>query len=171
VIAGLEIRAERSGDEDAIRAIHDAAFGETDEGRIVDRQRATSGHDARLSLVAEVDGAIVGHCLLSRCPVEGAGLEVLALGPIAVRPDRQGHGIGGSLVRAAVAEAERRGSPAVVLLGHPTYYPRFGFEPARPLGLEAPAAWPDAAWMACRLSGWFGGVRGVVRYPEAFEPL
>ncbi len=73
---------------------------------------------------------------------------------------------------AATSLAVARAVPALVLLGHPLYYPRFGFEPARGTGLEPPAeAWPDAAWMARLLPAWTDAMRGTVRYHEAFEPL
>jgi putative acetyltransferase len=128
-----------------------------------------------LSLVAEVAGSIVGHCLVSVCRVESTESapvgSVLALGPIAVAPEHQGRGIGGALVRAVHAVARARDFPAVVLLGHPGYYPRFGYVPARPLGLEAPAPWPDEAWQAFTLTPPDHIPRGIVRYPGAFEPL
>jgi putative acetyltransferase len=73
---------------------------------------------------------------------------------------------------AAVGLAVARAVPALVLLGHPSYYPRFGFVPARGAGLLPPAdAWPDSAWMARLLPAWTEASRGTVRYPEAFEPL
>jgi len=75
------------------------------------------------------------------------------LGPIGVRPDRQRQGVG----------------QALMLLGHPAY-PRFGFERARALALEAPAPWPDEAWMAPRLPAWTPDLRGIVHFPEAFDP-
>jgi putative acetyltransferase len=77
--------------------------------------------------------------------------RIVALGPVAVTPEWQKRGIGGELVRAVLAQAQREGAAAVVLLGHPAYYPRFGFRAAREQGLLPPAPWPDAAWMACRL--------------------
>lgn len=119
---------------------------------------------------------IVGHLLLSPCPVEDADgavlATVLAVGPVAVAPAVQRRGIGSALMHAATAVAVARGVPALVLLGHPEYYPRFGFEPARVVGLEPPAdAWPDPVWLARRLPAWDEAMRGTVRYPEAFGPL
>ena len=122
------------------------------------------------------DGSVVGHLLLSPCPVEdGDGAVVatiLAIGPVAVLPELQSRGIGSALMTAAMGLAIARAVPALVLLGHPAYYPRFGFRPARNEGLEPPAAaWPDAAWMARLLPAWTVAMRGTVRYPKAFEPL
>ncbi len=113
---------------------------------------------------------------MTPCPVEAVGSrvvgEVLAIGPVAVLPAAQFRGVGSALMTAAMGLAIARSSPAVVLLGHPSYYPRFGFTPARTIGLEPPArAWPDEAWLARRLPAWTDGMRGTVRYPEAFGPL
>lgn len=96
---------------------------------------------------------------------------VLALGPIGVLPSAQRRGIGAAVMREALEVARSIGVPAVVLPGHPEYCPRFGFQPARPLGLEAPAPWPEDAWMACPLVPRDRLPRGVVRFPRAFEPL
>ena len=97
---------------------------------------------------------------------------VLAIGPVAVGPAVQARGVGSALMAAAMSLAVARAVPALVLLGHPSYYPRFGFEPARGAGLEPPAAaWPDAAWMARLLPAWTDDMAGTVRYHEAFEPL
>jgi predicted N-acetyltransferase YhbS len=169
------IRPETITEHEAIRAIHDAAFGEPDEGRIVDAVRGEQWFEPGLSLVAVADAGVVGHVLLSVCTVEALDGrrtgEVLALGPIAVRPDRQRGGIGGRLVEEAIGVGRARGWPAVVLLGHATYYPRFGFIPARSLGLEAPAPWPDEVWLAIVLADGIAIPQGVVRYPSVFEPL
>jgi predicted N-acetyltransferase YhbS len=83
-----------------------------------------------------------------------------------------GRGVGAALMTAAMSLAVARAIPALVLLGHPAYYQRFGFVAARGLGLLPPAeAWPDSAWMTRLLPAWTDACRGTVRYPEAFEPL
>jgi putative acetyltransferase len=97
--------------------------------------------------------------------------DLLALGPIGVLPERQRTGIGATLMRRSIEIAEDRGAPALVLLGHPEYYVRFGFEPARALGIEPPADWPDEAWMARRCRRWSRAIVGRVEYPAAFGPL
>lgn len=172
----VTIRLEASGDEPGIRRVHEAAFPGPEEAAIVDeiRARAPAGWQSIVAL--DRAGEIVGHVLLSPCPVEdeagGQVGQVLALGPIAVLPAVQFRGVGTALITAAFSLAMARGVPAIVLLGQPAYYPRFGFVSARSCGLEPPAAaWPDAAWMARRLPAWTDGLKGTVRYPEAFEPL
>jgi len=172
----VTVRLEAPGDEPGIRRVHETAFPGPEEADTVDaiRREAPAGWQSIVALAAS--GQIVGHLLLSPCPLEddAGGLvgEVLALGPVAVLPDVQFRGVGGSLVTAAVSLAMARGVPAIVLLGHPAYYPRFGFVPARSVGLRPPAeAWPDEAWMARLLPAWGEGLRATVRYPEAFGPL
>jgi len=172
----VTLRLETPGDEPGVRRVHEAAFPGPEEAAIVDdiRRLAPDGWQSIVAL--DAGGVVVGHLLLTPCPVEGAAGErlgeVLALGPVAVQPAVQFRGVGTALVTAAVSLAVARGVPAIVLLGHPSYYPRFGFVPARGCGLEPPAdAWPDAAWMARLLPAWTDEVRGTVRYPTAFEPL
>ena len=172
----VRIRLETPGDEPGVRHVHERAFPGPEEAAIVDeiRRAAPAGWQ---SIVA-VDGQdqIVGHALLSPCTVEdddGQPLAVvLAIGPIGVLPELQFRGIGSALMQAAAVLAVARGVPALVLLGHPRYYWRFGFAPARAFGLLPPAdVWPDDAWMARLLPAWDDELRGTVRYPEAFEPL
>jgi putative acetyltransferase len=172
----VSIRLEIPGDEPGIRRVHEAAFAGPEEAEIVDqiRHEAPAGWQSLVAM--DAGGAIVGHLLLSPCPVEDeAGDrvgEVLALGPIAVLPGVQLRGVGSALMATAVSLAVARAVPAIVLLGHASYYPRFGFQPARGVGLLPPAAaWPDEAWMARRLPAWTEDLRGSVRYPDAFEPL
>ena len=129
------VRLEGEGDRAAAIAVEGAAFGEPDEAAIVEAIRDEPGSFA---LVAELDGAVVGHVQMSRAWVGDAA--VLALGPIGVVPDRQGRGVGSSLVSAALEEAGRRDEVAVILLGDPDYYARFGFVPASRLGLRNPFA-------------------------------
>ncbi len=167
------VRAERPADIPTIRAVNDAAFGGPIESRIVDDIRGTDRWITGGSLVAEaVDGAIVGHVLVS----EGDLLDdkgelvrrIWMVGPVAVVPDRQRRGIGTALMKAAIEFATTHGQPVLVLLGHADYYPRFGFEPARAIGIEAPRPWADANWLALRLPTWDTSIRGVARFPPAF---
>ncbi len=172
----VSVRLEAPGDEPGVRRVHVAAFTGPEEADIVDRIRREAPAGWQSLVAVDADGGIVGHVLLSPCPVEGeegkrVG-EVLALGPIAVLPEVQLRGVGSALMSTAMSLALARAVPAIVLLGHPSYYPRFGFGSARDAGLEPPAAaWPDAAWMARLLPAWTDAMRGTVRYPEAFEPL
>jgi len=167
----IEVRAERPGEAAAVRAINDTAFGTTHEGQIVDDIRGTERWIEGGSLVAVDGDELVGHLLISEgdLDLETGGIRrVWMIGPVAVVPSRQQQGIGGALVRAAIALATERGEPLLILLGHATYYPRFGFEPARAIGIEAPRPWPDASWLACRLPAWTPDLRGIARFPEAF---
>ena len=165
------IRPERPEDHDAVRRITAAAFGREIEARLVDLIRASENYVPELSLVAEEDGAVVGHTMLSYVGLEGEEtFRVLALAPVSVAPERQNDGIGGALVRRAVELADARGEPLVQLLGHPDYYPRFGFEQGRPLGIEPPGpAVPDAAFMVRKLSAYDERYRGRIVYPPAFN--
>jgi len=122
----IELRAERSGDKDVIRELLDEAFEGQAESRLVDALRA-SGVELT-SLVADDDGVVVGHALFS--PVTLAGLRGVGLGPMAVRPARQCSGIGTRLIELGIERLRDAGCPFVVVLGHPDYYPRFGFERA-----------------------------------------
>ena len=94
------------------------------------------------------------------------GLRVLEIAA-ADRPAAP-RGVGAALMRAAIDLAKARDQPVLCLLGHASYYPRFGFEPARSIGIEPPRPWPDAAWMALRLPAWTPELRGVARFPPAF---
>jgi predicted N-acetyltransferase YhbS len=168
------IRPERAGDAAAVRALVDAAFApSTDEGRIVDDLRAGDRWLPELALVAvDAAGRVVGQSVTSRADFvldDGGREPILALGPIAVIPDRQGEGIGEALLAATAERATTDGWPVIVLLGHATYYPRFGYEPARPLGIEPQRPWSDEHWLALRLPGWTPGQRGTLRYPDAFR--
>lgn len=162
------IRDERPGDEAAVRAVVAAAFGSPDEADLVDLLRARG--EVVLALVAEIDGAVVGHVLFSPLPVAGPGrtIEAVALAPLAVAPARQRTGVGAALVRAGHARLAAMGVPAVVVLGHPDYYPRFGFRASLAEGLVAPFSGP--AFMAVELvPGALAAAAGHrVRYASAF---
>ena len=169
------IRPERPGDEAAIRAVEIAAFGRRAEADLVDRLRERGRHV--LSLVALDEDRIVGHVLATRVEIEPrADAEtpparlVLGIGPVAVAPDRQRSGIGTKSTRAALAEARSRGAVAVVVLGHPAYYPRFGFVPARRFGLVCDYDAEGGAFFAQELvPGGLAGAAGRVRYDPEFD--
>jgi putative acetyltransferase len=154
------IRAARASDQEAIVAVHRAAFGSENGVRIVTEVEPV------VSLVCEEEGEIAGHVML--CHVDLDGRPVLQLSPLGVEPGRQGRGVGSALTVEALRVAEDAGEPLVLVLGHPTYYPRFGFEPATPLGLLPPnPAWGDP-WMVRRLSAYDPSIRGQVTFPPAF---
>jgi putative acetyltransferase len=144
----LTIRREKSSDIPAIHAVNAAAFGRPQEADLVDALRRDCA--GLLSLVALQDGVLVGHILFSPVTVTGAGgsLGGMGLAPLAVHPDRQSQGIGARLVRRGLVQLARGGCPFVVVLGHPGYYPRFGFERASRYGVSS--QWPgvpDEAFM------------------------
>jgi putative acetyltransferase len=162
------IRPEEPADYDAIAALTEAAFEGHEEVRMIEAIRASDGYVPELALVAEDDGEVVGHALVSYVNLEESGRRLLELGPIAVRPDRQRAGIGSKLVRAALAIADARGEPLVLVLGHSAYYPRFGFRRASTLGLERPDPHiPDAAFMAVPLAAYDPSIRGRIVFPPA----
>lgn len=172
----VSVRLETPGDEQGIRRVHESAFPGPEEAAIVDRIRGEAPAGWQSLVAVDAGGAIIGHVLLSPCPVEDEDGErvgeVLALGPIAVLPECQRRGVGSALMATAMSLALARAVPAIVLLGHASYYPRFGFGSARDVGLLPPAdAWPDTAWMARLLPAWNDDLRGTVHYPEAFGPL
>lgn len=165
----IEVRNERAGDGAAITAVNDSAFGQPDESRIIDAVRQ-AGH-AAISLVAADGGMLVGHILFTPVTIDAAGpaFHALGLGPMAVLPEFQRKGIGTMLVEAGLAEATRLGCPAVVVIGHPEFYPRFGFRPARAYGLLSQFEVPGEAFMVRELvPAALAGCGGVVRYVAEF---
>jgi putative acetyltransferase len=162
----IPIRPERPGDEDAIDRIHSAAFGKEAEARLTRTLRADGDLIAGLSLVAELDGELVGHVAISRARVDDR--PVLALGPIGVLPAVQRRGVGTALMRETVRRATAAGEGLVVLIGHPEYYPRFGFVPASGLGLVAGFEVRDEVFMALELRPGGAGGGGRFAYPPAF---
>ena len=165
---GLEIRAERPKDYDAVHRLHEAAFGQPDEAELVDALRAAGDHVPELCLVAvDGDGPVVGHIFFSEARLD-SGAAVLALAPMGVLPDRQRRSVGSALVRESLRRAAATAYPLVVVLGHPGYYPRFGFEPGHERGVECPYNVPPEAWMVLRLPAYRPEARGRVIYPEPF---
>ena len=163
---GVAIRPERHADRDAIARVHREAFRQEDEAELLHRLWASDDYLPQLSLVAAAGGEIVGHVALSRARLEQRA--VLALGPIGVVPPAQGQGIGTALMETAMARARDAGEELVVLLGHPGYYPRFGFVRASSLAITPQVEFPDEAFMALEL--WPGAAAGGGRffYPDAF---
>lgn len=143
------IRLEQPDDRADVRAVNDRAFGTATESRLVDALRDLP--DA-LSIVATIEGRVVGHILFTPVTIEpSTAIRVAGLGPMAVRPDRQRTGIGTGLVRTGLDECRRRGYRAVVVVGHPEYYPRFGFVPAHTKGLTCEFPVPPDVFMVLEL--------------------
>lgn len=143
-------RPERPEDIDAIRAVVTAAFPTQAEADLVDALRADPAWIPQLSIVAETDDTITGHALLTRCHVDGT--SALALAPCAVLPRFQRRGAGSAAIRAGLEAAQDLGESLVLVLGHPDYYPRFGFTPASGYGIHAPFDVPDEAMLALPLN-------------------
>jgi putative acetyltransferase len=165
----LEVRPERPEEHAAIRAVHAAAFAPSEiEAPLLDALRAGGDIVEPLSLVALLDGVVVGHVAISRATI-GGSTEALALGPIGVLPEHQGKGVGAALMRAVLTAAGATRYPLVALLGHAGYYPRFGFEPADALGVSCQFPAPSENWLAFRLPAYDPAVRGEFRYAAAFS--
>lgn len=168
----ITIRPERPEDASRVRQVNERAFGQPAEADLVERLRQSSTDS--LALVAE-DDAVVGHILFTPVVVESAERQVLGMGlaPMAVLPDRQRQGIGSQLVRRGLDILRERSCPFVVVVGHPEYYPRFGFERASTHGLTSQwEGMPDAAFMVLVLDPHaMAGVHGVARYREEFNEV
>lgn len=164
----MDIRAERATDLAAVRAVNLAAFDTALEADLVDALRIEA--NPVISLVADVTGSVVGHILFSPVTLTGhPHLPLMGLAPMAVVPLEQRRGIGSALVRTGLIECARLGCAAVVVLGHPEYYPRFGFLPASRFGLRSEYDVPDETFMALELvAGILRDRSGTIRYHAAF---
>jgi predicted N-acetyltransferase YhbS len=159
----LAVRVATRADRSAIEQLVRDAFGRDYELEFVRRVWASDAYLPELELVAEDDGEVVGHVLHSVGDVDGS--SVAALAPLAVIPARQRQGIGGLLLRESFVRVEAAGFPLITLLGHPSYYPRFGFERGDTLGIEPVVELADpAAFMVRRLAGYGPTLRGRFRY-------
>ena len=167
----LTIRDEETGDGPGIRALLEAAFSSAVEADLVDALRVTGAE--QVSLVAVEGRRVVGHVLFTPVVIERAGGTIagFGLGPMAVVPDRQRAGIGSTLACEGIARLRRAGSPFVVVLGHPGYYPRFGFEPASRYGVRCPwSQVPDEAFMILVLDPAISSaMAGLARYRPEFD--
>ena len=165
------VRAESGGDAAGIRRVNELAFGSRLEADLVERLRLSCPE--ALSLVADDQGTLVGHILFTPVIVESGDRHVAGMGlaPMAVAPDRQRQGIGSMLVGMGIERLRERRCPFVVVVGHPGYYPRFGFAPAWRFGLRS--QWQgidDAAFMALMLDpAVMSGVAGIARYRDEFS--
>ena len=173
---GLVMRPERTGEERAIRAVVEEAFGgDPVVGKLVDALRRSSDWLPGLSFVAELHGAVVGHVLLTRSLLDAPRrlVDVLVLSPLAVATAHQRKGVGGALIRHALYEVRRLpDEPLVFLEGAPGFYGRFGFEPAEPLGFRRPSLRiPEPAFQVVRMPSWEGWMTGTLVYSRVFWDL
>ena len=167
----INIRGERKEDFEGVRRVNEAAFGQPAEADLVDTLR--SGGAVTVSLVAEVEGQIGGHLFFSPVTVQGADdLKAVGLGPMAVLPEHQRRGIGSLLIKQGLEYCRRAGIQEVVVLGHPDYYPRFGFRRASAWGLRCEFDAPDEAFLAIELTpNALSGRAGMVGYHPAFKAI
>jgi putative acetyltransferase len=169
----LIIRTENHTDYNDVFDLNNRAFGNReDESRLIDRIRNSNGFIPELSIVAEQDDQLVGHILISKAKVNDHHHpeEVLVLAPIAVDPRIQRSGIGKKLMEEGIRRSKELGYGLLFLIGHPTYYPQFGFLPARKFGFDLKQFQvPDDVFMVLELrNGDLTKVKGELLYPEAF---
>lgn len=168
----FKIRSEQVKDIAAIREVNMLAFKGEQEARLVEAIRASTLFVPELSLVAVTNNEIIGHILFSIISIATSHGDVptLALAPMAVAPEYQYQGVGSALVRAGLRKCQELGFEHVCVLGHPTFYPKFGFTPSRTKGIEAPFPVPDEVFMVYEIKrGSLAGIIGKVKYPPAFE--
>jgi putative acetyltransferase len=165
------IRAENENDRDAVFAVNLSAFETPSEATLVDGLREHA--QPVLSLVAEENGNVVGHIMFSPVFLSGnPDLKVMGLAPMAVAPEHQRKGIGSALVRAGLEQCRQLGFVAVVVLGHPEYYPRFGFSPSSRFGIDSDYEVPEEVFMAVELEPEaLSGKTGRVKYHHAFSKV
>ena len=162
----IDVREERPADSSAIRDVNVRAFGQDQEAGIVDALRSNGA--ASLSLVATVDERIVGHIMYS--PVQIGRIEGSGLGPMAVLPEYQRRGIGSRLVETGNRQLQIAGCPFIVVLGHAEFYPRFGFKPARPMGVTCEWDVPDNVFLILVLdTERMRGASGLAKYRNEFS--
>jgi putative acetyltransferase len=167
------VRMETPADQEAVFLINAEAFERDGEARLVDALREAGA--LTLSLVAEVDGAVVGHIAFSPVTIdtESGAVDAIGLAPMSVLKVQQRTGVGSALVREGLRRLGDAGHGSVVVLGHPAYYPRFGFKSAQSTyGLDNEYGAPDEAFMALELvSGALEGVQGLVKYHPVFASV
>ena len=165
----IDIRKEEPADREAVRRINEIAFEQGPEAAIVDKLRKSCKEYC--SFVAVNQDTVIGHVLFTPVTIDGSRVTGMGLAPMAVLPSYQNRGIGSLLVRQGLRYLQQLGSPFVIVLGHPEYYPRFGFEPASRYKLKS--QWegvPDEAFMVVVFDrDVLPGKGGIVRYRAEFD--
>ncbi len=167
----VTIREEQKGDEAQIREVNEITFGQPNEANIVDKLRISC--DVQISLVAEVDNKIVGHILFTPVTIENkeGEIEGMGLAPMAVLPEFQKQKIGTKLVEIGLEIVNQKNYPFVVVLGHPDYYPKFGFEKASNHGVKSEYKnVPDESFMISILNkNELDRIKGIAKYCKEFN--
>ena len=170
----IVLRQEKAENYSSIKKVNDLAFGQPDEGILVDKLRKNPAFIKELSLVAELNGEIIGHILFFPIWIEEGQnrFRSLALAPMSVLPGFQNKGIGGQLVIKGLESSRNLGFKSVIVLGHSAYYPKFGFVVASRYEIKSPFDVPDEVFMAIELEpDGLKGVSGIVEYPKEFEEV
>lgn len=173
------IREENKKDYNIVERLVEEAFkraehSDNNEHTLVAKLRESDAFIPELSLVAEVDGGIKGHILMTKALVENGeeSFETLALAPLSVLPEYQKKGVGSELIKKAFEKAKELGYKSVIVLGHENYYPKFGFEKASKYRIEAPFPVPEECFMVAKLqNNALDDVNGVVVYAKEFFNL
>ncbi|GJM14621.1 MAG: N-acetyltransferase [Pseudohongiella sp.] len=167
----MKIRAEIEADFSSVQALNLAAFPEAGEAKLVARLRENA--PPVISLVAELEGAVVGHILFSSVTLDTQpSLQLMGLAPMAVLPEFQRQGIGSALVEAGLAKCREMEFGAVVVLGHPDYYPKFGFKPSTHFSIKSEYDVPADVFMIAELKeGYLSDSSGTISYHEEFGKM
>ena len=171
LIQELTLRTEQVDDYQKIEALLDSAFKGHAEAELVDRIRRSPQYVNEMTLVATKGAQVLGFIMLSHVTLQGENdsFTVWSLAPVAVLPAVQKMGIGGKLILESIRLAEERPEPVIVLLGHASYYPRFGFERASAHNIYPPVVWPDNSYMVRTLPKWTPAVKGRIIYTPAWQ--
>jgi predicted N-acetyltransferase YhbS len=167
----IKIRTEQKNDHNEIKKINDLAFGQENEGKMIESLRKTLGYNASLSLVAEIKNKIVGHILFYPIKIKNEKEEyaVLSLVPLAVHPQYQNKGIGINLVKRGIEKAKVTNFDIILVVGHPKYYPRFGFKPAINWEIKLPFDAPKDAVLVLELKdNALKNCSGIVEFPKEY---
>jgi putative acetyltransferase len=165
----MDIHCESLPDYAAIAEVNILAFGQENEAKLISEIRCSQGYIPELTLIAEVDNIIVGYILFSYIDLIGEeSLQVLSLAPLAVLPQFQRQGIGSALVKAGLEKADTIKEALVIVLGHPHFYKRFGFQPSVNYKITSPFPVPEDVFMVKPLQNYQEKYQGKVVYPPAF---
>jgi len=173
-IMNLKIRSESQSDYSSITLVNELAFGQQNEGILVEKLRKKQNYNKELSLVALLSAEVVGHILFFPVSIDDGVSQhpTLALAPVSVLPDFQNLGIGTQLIKTGLKKSADVGFQSVIVLGHPGYYHKFGFKPASLFDIKAPLEVADEVFMALELvQGSLSGISGVVVYPNEFRDV